>query len=158
MSSDHTRGPSVALRSSVWITGILCLVIAVIIVGVLWSALGTVDQRQHFLAQSTHTRATVVEEVEDGRCRSGTAGVVRPRHDYTLEWSEGGEQRTEVIQRCGSPYEVGEDIEIWSTDGMPHTESAVTWRLTIIGLVIALSGLFAVMLWVHVFVRRMARL
>lgn len=140
-----------------WITRLLCLVIPVLIAGVLWSALGTADQRQHFLGQSTHARATIVEEAVNGRCRGGSGDPVRPRHDYTLEWSEGGEQRTEVIERCGSPYEVGEDVEIWSTDGMPHTESAVVWRLTIIGLVIALSGLFALMVWVHVFVRRMAR-
>lgn len=126
------------------------------IVGVLWSALGTEDQRQHFLGQSTHTRATVVEDAEDGWC-TGSGERRRPQHHYTLEWSEGGEQRTEVIERCGNPFEVGEEIEIWSTDGMPHTESAVVWRLTIGGLVIAFGGLLALLLWVHALMSRMAR-
>lgn len=150
--SDHVR----RLRSSVWITGIACPVILVIIVGVLWAALGSAGARQHLLGQGTHTRATVIEDVEDGRCRNG-AGHHRPQHLYTLEWSEGGGQRTEVIERCGSPYEVGEDIEIWSTDGMPYTESAVVRRILVGGAVTVFLGLFAVMLWVHVFVRRMAR-
>ncbi|NYF96957.1 hypothetical protein [Janibacter cremeus] len=150
--SDHARG----LRSFVWITGIACPVILVFIVGIIWAGLGSTGARQHFLGQSTHTRATVVEDVEDGRCRR-SGGHYYPEHHYTLEWSEGGEQRTEVIKRCGTPYEIGEDIEIWSTDGMPYTESAVARRLLIGGLVIAFSGLFALMLWVHVFVRRMAR-
>ena len=149
--SDHARG----LRSSVWITGIACPVILVIIVGVLWAALGSADQRQHFLGQSKHTQATVIQDVREGECRG--VGAPRPQHHYTLEWGEGGERRTGVIKRCGNPYEVGEDVEIWSTDGMPYTESAVVHRLLLGGGVIVFLGLFAVMLWVHVFVRRMAR-
>lgn len=130
------------------IVGVACIAI---IVAVLWTALGAADQRQHMFGQSTRTHATVVGEERAGRCR---VSAPQTRHAYTLEWREGGRARTEVIERCGRPYDVGESVEIWSRDGMPFTESALVRQLTVGGAVVVFTGLVVLMVLVEVFLRR----
>lgn len=126
----------------------MCALVAV----VLWAALGSPDRRQHHLGQSTPTRATVTDVAAGGTCRGNMQGNL-----YTLTWAEGGRQRVEGIRRCGDDYEVGQVIEIWSTSGMPYTESPRVWQLFIGGLCAAFLGMALAMLVGHLRLRRNVR-
>ncbi|MDN5893889.1 MAG: hypothetical protein L0H93_07650 [Nocardioides sp.] len=91
------------------------------------------DYRQHLLGQSERHEA-VVTEVARGRslsCRNNSRDST-----YTLEWAEEGTTRTEQIERCGNPYDDGENVVIWSTDGMPFTDSATLIKVLFGGLLI----------------------
>lgn len=101
--------------------------------------------RQHLLGQSHQTRAEVVAEDSAGRCRGGT------RYDYTLEWTEDDAPRTETITRCGHRWEVGEVIDIWSTDEDPYTEGPARWWPLLIGFFVVFSVMGA---WTITVLRR----
>lgn len=137
MTPDVRQDEASALRHSLQRTtrsaGVLLLLYVALCGFLVFHAVTNDSARQHLLGQSEHARAHVVAAETDGRCRRGT------RFSYRLEWTEGGEQRSEVVSRCRDKYDEGDTIDIWSTDDMPYTESPNKWRLLIGGLLVGFT-------------------
>lgn len=55
-------------------------------------------------------------------------------------------QRSETVGRCGDPWEVGDEITIWSTSGVPQTTSPINIQIAMGVLVLGLAGAVALIL------------
>lgn len=144
MPPDEVHALRSYRRTAAWVFRGGAALLVAIAVGTVAVALGAQDRREHFLGQSVHTQATVVGVDAGGLCGRSA----QREHHYTLTWDEGGASRQETITRCGSgEYDVGERVEIWSTSGMPYTESALVWRLLVGGIALVFVLLGAGALW-----------
>lgn len=94
---------------------------------------------EHFLGQSTHQTATVTRIQEVSFCTRSNRDV------YTLEWQEGSTHRSESVGRCGSPWRVGDAVEIWSTSGEPQTSGPTALWVSLGALV---TGFAVATVWV----------
>lgn len=99
------------------------------------------DARQLVLGQGEHLRAEVVDKAFFAGCRR------RDKVSYTVRWTVEGEPRTaETVRRCSDPHDVGDVIDVWSTDGAVYSTSPTNRRLWVGGAFLAsvtLGGLVA---------------
>lgn len=79
---------------------------------------------EHFLGQSTKQNATVTAIDKVPFCSRNE------RDTYTLEWDEGTIHHTETLERCGEPWRVGDQVQVWSTSGEPQTSGPTTLWVT----------------------------
>lgn len=90
---------------------------------------------QHLLGQSEKHRATVTDIDRVEVCTRSS------RHTFTFEWTEDGARTSGSVSRCGDPWEVGDPVEIWATDGEPQTQSPLAMGLVTGGVLLALAAL-----------------
>lgn len=114
---------------------IVIVIVVVVVIAVLVAGLAKPDLRQHLLGQSSKQQAKVTDINRVGFCSRSN------RDTYTLEWEEDGARRTETIGRCGDPYEVGDTVDIWSTDGTPETSPPNAIRLITLCLFLTLGAM-----------------
>lgn len=88
---------------------------------------------QHIFGQSTETTATITKIDKVGFCTRSN------RDQYTLTWHEDGVTRTETIGRCGDPWELGDQVPIWSTADEPYTESPWVLRSALLLLTLGIG-------------------
>lgn len=127
------------------------VVTVVVVLGATGSVLARPGTVEHALGLSTEQTAKVTAVDDVAFCTRTNRDV------YTLEWDEGGQRRSEQIGRCGDPWTVGDEVEIWSTSGVPQTSSPTTLRVAGATLVLGLVIAFALALRAWYRVRRATR-
>lgn len=111
-------------RKQMVISLAIVLVIAFAVVVVMAAVLAVQrSTAQHVLGMSEKHRGVVTEIDEVGLCSR------RHTDTYTVEWIEGGEARTGTFGLCGDPYDVGEELTVWVTDGDLQTDPPWMVRL-----------------------------
>src|SRR5699024_9023984 len=110
-----------------WSRGLWALVVTAVVVLLVLAVLAAVRPGyvEHALGQSTERTATVTGVEEAPVCSRSDRDV------YTVEWGEDGARRSGQVGFCGDPWEVGEQVEIWSTSGAPQTSSPTALRVSI---------------------------
>lgn len=120
---------------------VVVVVIALAVVAVAATVLAVQrSTAQHLLGMSEKQRG-VVTGIDEVRICSR-----RHTDTYTAEWTEDGETRTGTFGRCGDPYDIGEELTVWVTDGDLQTDPP--WMVQVgVGVpVLLLLGAFALTL------------
>ncbi|WP_068254626.1 hypothetical protein [Janibacter corallicola] len=136
-----------------WSRGLWALVVTAVVVLLVLAVLAAVRPGyvEHALGQSTERTATVTGVEEAPVCSRSDRDV------YTVEWGEDGARRSGQVGFCGDPWEVGEQVEIWSTSGAPQTSSPTALRVSIGALLAILVAALALILRGRSRVRRSTR-
>lgn len=143
---------SLARAHSPWARGLIAMAVAGILIalGVAFSTLRHPGTIEHALGLSTERTATVTRVDEVTICSRNHGDV------YTLEWQDGRHHRSERIERCGDPWTVGDEVEIWSTTGDPQTSSPTPLRIAGAALVVGFTAAVVLLLRGWYRVRRAA--
>lgn len=88
---------------------------------------------QHFLGQSSKQTATVTNIDEASFCTRSN------QDQYTVTWSEEGIHHSEVISNCGNSWQVGDELTIWSTGGIPQAEGPLALQISVGVLLLGLT-------------------
>ncbi|WP_235734982.1 hypothetical protein [Nocardioides alcanivorans] len=115
-----------------WVKGLWALVVAIVLstLTLLVVGLAHPGTMAHALGRSTEQTATVIEIDQVTFCSRSK------RDTYTLAWEEDGRRRTGTVGRCGDPWQLGDEVDIWSTSGGPHTSPPIALRLASVVLVL----------------------
>lgn len=140
MSADERHALTRAHRfwtRGLWAIGLSFLIAAIVLAVNVSRTPGVVE---HVLGQSTQQTATVTGIEEVSFCSRSN------RDRYTLEWQEAAGHRSETVGRCGSSWQVGTEVEIWSTSGEPQTSAPTALRVAF-GVLIAGFAVATVWVW-----------
>lgn len=138
MPPEESAALQRARRSAGVVIGVVAVVAGCILAALaLFLGVFQPEVGQHLLGQSEKHRATVSDIDRVDFCSR------RSQHTFTFEWTQDGAPQSGSVKRCGDPWEVGEHVTIWATDGDPQTQSPMASGLVVGGLLLALAALGA---------------
>lgn len=99
------------------------VILAVVLIAIGATAANHPGTFEHFLGSSERQTATVTRVVEAPFCSRNDRNI------YTVEWEQNGTLRSDTLGRCGDPWQIGDEITIWTTSGDPRTSGPLAMRI-----------------------------